>query len=312
MNFKWLFPSSIEKEFYRTFATQQAKNIDKEMLVYPDTLLGYPVIYSDEFPPFKAESIILGDYTVYELVEIYRRTFWELFQEELEAWWQILLNGTGTGTPIGILHIKSQEDSKMLFTKRTKELLAEEQLAFTYTYEQMVDSMVAIMQERGVGRDEETPIHFRRSPEANLEMIRSKCMRIESMLASLDSDAPDETMLKKIRNESVDVANFSLFTAVNMELLLEDEVDNLLELQERWDTLGIPHILSSNGVVEEEAPSKDEMLNYDEITEIRSGNLYCRTTLRCCPRAVAWGESHYCFAADRWCNKSWLPKEKGK
>ena len=261
MNFKWLFPSSIEKEFYRTFATQQAKNIDKEMLGYPDTLLGYLVIYSDEFPP---------------------------------------------------LHIKSQEDLKMLFTKRTKELLAEEQLAFTYTYEQMVDSMVAIMQERGVGRDEETPIHFRRSPEANLEMIRSKCMRIESMLASLDSDAPDETMLKKIRNESVDVANFSLFTAVNMELLLEDEVDNLLELQERWDTLGIPHILSSNGVVEEEAPSKDEMLNYDEITEIRNGNLYCRTTSRFCPRATAWGEAQYCFGAGSLCNKSWLPKEKGK
>jgi len=142
-------------------------------------------------------------------------------------------------------------------------------------------------------------------------------MRIESMLASLDSDAPDETMLKKIRNESVDVANFSLFTAVNMELLLEDEVeeeqiDNLLELQERWDTLGIPHILSSNGVVEEEAPSKDEMLNYDEITEIRNGNLYCRTTSRFCPRATAWGEAQYCFGAGSLCNKSWLPKEKGK
>jgi len=250
MNFKWLFPSSIEKEFYRTFATQQAKNIDKEMLGYPDTLLGYLVIYSDEFPP---------------------------------------------------LHIKSQEDSKMLFTKRTKELLAEEQLAFTYTYEQMVDSMVAIMQERGVGRDEETPIHFRRSPEANLEMIRSKCMRIESMLASLDSDAPDETMLKKIRNESVDVANFSLFTAVNMELLLEDE-----ETTEE--------ILSSDGVVDrwDTHLSTAYVIKYDEVTEIRNGNLYCRTTSRFCPRATAWGEAQYCFGAGSLCNKSWLPKEKGK
>jgi len=233
--------------------------------------------------------------TIYELVEIYRRTFWELFQEELEAEWQVLLNGTGTGEPIGIL---SLEEKNMLFTKRAKELMAEEQRAFVTTYEDMVESMVTVMQERGEGRDSETPIHFRRSPEANLEMIRSKCMRIESLLSSLNTNEPDEAALKKIRNESVDVANYSLFTATNMELLLEDE-----ETTEE--------ILSSDGVVDrwDTHLSTAYVIKYDEVTEVRNGNLYCRTTSRFCPRATAWGEAQYCFGAGSLCNKSWLPKE---
>jgi len=273
--------------------------------------------------------------TIYELVEIYRRTFWELFQEELEAEWQVLLNGTGTGEPIGIL---SLEEKNMLFTKRAKELMAEEQRAFVTTYEDMVESMVTVMQERGEGRDSETPIHFRRSPEANLEMIRSKCMRIESLLSSLNTNEPDEATLKKIRNESVDVANYSLFTATNMELLLEDgetteEILSSDGVVDRWDKRGIPKEVreslinghwehtgkNENLWLEEGQTVKDwkawvaqqsaYVIKYDEVTEIRNGNLYCRTTSRFCPRATAWGEAQYCFGAGSLCNKSWLPKE---
>jgi hypothetical protein len=180
--------------------------------------------------------------------------------------------------------------------------MEEEQMIFVYTYEQMVESMVMTMQERGEGRDEETPIHFRRSPEANLEMVRSKCMRIESMLTSLDTNDPDITILRKLRNESLDVANYALFTATNMELLISEK---LLEDMDSVSQGGKE--LSFDGVVEEEFA-----LKYDEITEVRNGNLYCILTNRICPRTVAWGEAKFCFGADAACNKLWLPKEKGK
>ena len=105
-------------------------------------------------------------------------------------------------------------------------MLLEEHMSFVDTYRQMVESMVATMEERGEGRDEETPIHFRRSPEANLEMIHSKYMRVESMLSTLDRREPDIKMLRKLRNESVDIANYALFNATMFEMLVsETEVE---------------------------------------------------------------------------------------
>jgi len=256
------------------------------------------------------------------LVEIYRRTFWELFQEELEAWWQLLLYGTGTGTPIGILHIKSQEGTKMLFTKRVKDMLLEEQLAFVDTYRQMVESMVATMEERGEGRDEETPIHFRRSPAANLEMIHSKYMRVESMLDALDHSEPDIKMLRKLRNESVDIANYALFNATVFEMLIS-EIENEEEtIEEKMGGIWIPtpqeiqaegdysHTNRIDMPIVPTVANNESQLPMLHSAKYIGNNGYCSYTCRICPRTEGWGESVYCFGASMNCDKAWLPKER--
>ena len=238
------------------------------------------------------------------LVEIYRRTFWELFQEELEAWWQLLLYGTGTGAPIGILHIKSQEGSKMLFTKKVKDMLLEEQLAFVDIYRQMVESMVATMEERGEGRDEETPIHFRRSPAANLEMIHSKYMRVESMLDALDHSEPDIKMLRKLRNESVDIANYALFNATVFEMLIS-------EIEGEEET--IEEKMSSDWIMPtaQTVPIVPTVTEYPMLRSAKyiGNNGYCSYSCRICPRLEGYGESVYCFGASMNCDRAWLPKE---
>jgi len=316
IKWEWLYPGFAERTFYSAWSEQMAKDIDKEMLGYPETLMGYPVIYVDNLPGIKAESIILGDFTEYGNAEIFRQTFYTLFLEELAKWeaeiYHEKMYGTGTGEPIGII---SQEDVKMLLTKRAKELMEEEQLAFVYTYEQMIESMVMTMQERGEGRDEETPIHFRRSPEANLEMVRSKCMRIESMLASLDPNDPEINILRKLRNESLDVANYALFTATNMELLISEKLledMNSISQEERDQLLNgtwSKENLTPDGIVE---PEPIKGISCTDWIEFRDNKVFCTFTHSVCPREEAWGDNQFCVKAETYCNKSWLPKETGK
>jgi len=185
----------------------------------------------------------------------------------------------------------------------------------------MVESMVATMEERGEGRDEETPIHFRRSPAANLEMIHSKYMRVESMLDTLDHSEPDIKMLKKLRNESVDIANYALFNATTFELLIseiegEDEEETIEEkMGGSW--IPTPQDLQVNGSEEDwfETPpvTAPSVTNYEPMLQSAKyigNNGYCSYTSRICPRLEAWGESNYCFGALLNCDRAWLPKER--
>ena len=240
---------------------------------------------------------------VYKVSSDFQKIFYNFLEEELNRYCEEWMNGTGTGTPIGILHIKSQEGS-MLFTKKVKNMLLEEQLAFVDTYRQMVESMVATMEERGEGRDEETPIHFRRSPAANLEMVNSKKMRVESMLDALDYDEPDIKMLRKLRNESVDIANYALFLATNVELLISEIEGEEESIEEK---------MSSDWIMPtaQTVPIVPTVTEYPMLRSAKyiGNNGYCSYSCRICPRLEGYGESVYCFGASMNCDRAWLPKE---
>ena len=232
----------------------------------------------------------------------------------------------------------------MLFTKKVKDMLLEEQLAFVDIYRQMVESMVATMEERGEGRDEETPIHFRRSPAANLEMIHSKYMRVESMLDTLDHSEPDIKMLRKLRNESVDIANYALFNATVFEMLISEIAGEEEIIEEKMGSnMSIPaevreklvnghweHIeknenlwLEAGQTVEDwkakygvpivpTVANNESQLPMFHSAKYIGNNGHCSYTCRICPRTEGWGESAYCFGASMNCDKAWLPKETSK
>ena len=104
----------------------------------------------------------------------------------------------------------------------------------------MLDKQRALMEERGKDRDNDSPIYMRRSPGENYGVASSKMLRIRSLLSNLDRKRPQESILKKLIEECLDVCNYLLFIACLCSMVLEDQQEErtvALYLQGKGETL---------------------------------------------------------------------------
>ena len=111
----------------------------------------------------------------------------------------------------------------MLMPKNVRELMQSEQLKFTEVYRDTLKELNRIMIERGRDRDTETPIYIRRPPESNRSLAEGKLLRVQSLLAQLDSERPYTKDLRKLIEECVDIANYAIFIAVTCKMVLDEE-----------------------------------------------------------------------------------------
>ena len=110
----------------------------------------------------------------------------------------------------------------MLYTRETRKRLDQEMTEFNRSYLEILEEMRRVMKERGQIRDTETPIYYRRSPEACLGLAVNKGLRIESLLGKLDREDPQREYLEGIVEECWDAANYMIFIAATCNLILKE------------------------------------------------------------------------------------------
>jgi len=68
----------------------------------PDTILGYPVEYTDDLPSINGNEIMLGDLWIV-FKNLYIQSLAEAVREYADKEFERLRKGEGTGDPIGII-----------------------------------------------------------------------------------------------------------------------------------------------------------------------------------------------------------------
>lgn len=110
----------------------------------------------------------------------------------------------------------------MLYLKAEKVMFAKVKAMFQEQYEELLTRMLDTVKEKGKTRDVNTPIHHRSSPEALATMAELKVSRVKSLCGDHELDR-SPALLRRLVEESVDLANYALFIGSTAAMILKEK-----------------------------------------------------------------------------------------